>query len=90
MVKTPVPGHQWPEYARAVWDEFTRRSGRSERFQSPAEWWLLRGWLLDGIPLRVVLRAMEDTRKGALSLTYYGPSVRDEWERQRLAIGGTR
>lgn len=85
-----VPQESWPEYSTAVWQAFTERSGRSERLMGAGEWWVLRGWLRAGIPLRVVLRAFQDTGGRGQSLAYYGPSVREAYERWRLCVGGTR
>lgn len=83
-----VPEEYWKPYASEVWMEFTKRSGVPERIMSPAEWWALRGWLLAGVPLRVVLTAMKETKGRPLSLTYYRPSVQQEWERVSRALGG--
>lgn len=74
-----VPENLWPEYAHAVWQEFTARTGKPERLMGAGEWWVLQGWLKRGIPLRIVLRGMADTKRGASNLAYYGPSVEEAY-----------
>jgi hypothetical protein len=81
-----VPMDSWKEYADTVWREFTKRSGKPERLMACTEWDVLREWLYAGVPLRVVLTAMSETRGRPRSLTYYEPSVRDEYERWRQAM----
>lgn len=86
MNASHVPMESWKAYADAVWAEFTRRSGKPERLMSPNEWEVLREWLYGGIPLRVVLRGMQDTDKAGKTLTYYKPSVRTAYESWRMAM----
>lgn len=48
-----------PTFARAVWSEFVKLSGR-EREMSAAEWYVLSKWMDQSIPLPVILRAFEE------------------------------
>lgn len=71
------------EYGRAVWSAHQARR-RDERIMSPAEWDLIRRWMDQKIPLRVVLRGIADTARAGRSLLYYEPSVTaaiKSWER---------
>lgn len=46
-------------YAREAWRAFQgRRAGRNH--MSPAEWHVVAGWMDREVPLRVVLRGIED------------------------------
>ena len=76
----------WPKYADAVWREFTRRSGKPERLMSCLEWETMREWLDGGVPLRVVLRGIQDTGGRPNTLSYYRPSVRRAYEQWRQAV----
>jgi uncharacterized protein YdaU (DUF1376 family) len=82
------------EYKRAVLEAFRVKAGFSElRFVPPADFDQAGKWLDAGIPLRVVLRAIEETKrppKEVRLLAYFGSSVKVEWERQQLAMSGTR
>lgn len=82
------------EYKRAVLEAFRLKAGFSEtRFVPPADFTTVTGWLDEGIPLRVVLTAIEETKRPPQQLrllAYFGSSVRAEYERQQLAVSGTR
>ena len=78
---------QRTEYAEAVWEEFLLRSGQpATRSISPVEWYTLAGWMNAGIPLRVVLRGLEDTGRPGRALTYYRASVAQAAENWRKAL----
>lgn len=62
------------EYARAVWAEFVRKTG-STRQMSCAEWGVLAQWMDQDIPLRIVLRALDDTKGRGHTLVYYEKPV---------------
>ena len=54
---------------------------------SPVEFSLVSRWYVQGIPLRIVLRGMQDTKgRDAATLAYYGPSVAEAAERWRRAV----
>lgn len=73
-------------YAAAVWEHFTARTGRTERLMSAGEWWTLSRWMDLEIPLRVVLRGMDDSARRALNLAWYDGPVRDAYDRWRRAL----
>jgi len=82
-----VPEDQRPAYAEEVWTEFLRVSDqRVTRIMSPGEFVVLKGWMDSGVPLRIILRAMADTRGKGSSLGYYGPSVKAAIESWRQAV----
>jgi hypothetical protein len=86
-----VPQEHRAEYANVVWLAFLEKSGQPPtRLMSPAEFGVLRGWMDAGIPLRVVLRALADTKGTGRVLGYFAPSVSDAFEHWRLALSGTR
>lgn len=87
VLRTPSPSQDqapnealpvWGQYAREIEGEFFRVSRRPETqgFDS-VEVALARRWYEQRIPLRVVLRAMKDTKTAheARRLQYFGPSV---------------
>jgi hypothetical protein len=75
-------------YAAAVWAEFLRLSGEPEtRMASPGEWTQLKRWIDQGVPLRIVLRGMSDTKGKGARLNYYGPSVDEAVGKWRRALG---
>ena len=86
---TPVPESAWQNYATDVWAEFIVCANQSEvRMMSPLEWITLRGWLMSGIPLRIVLRGFRETKGRGATLTYYDPAVRAAFAQWRLALSG--
>ena len=62
------------DYSRTVWAEFVRKTG-STRQMSCAEWGVLAGWMDQDIPLRIVLRALDDTKGRGHTLVYYEKPV---------------
>lgn len=77
---------QKAEYASAVWEEFLKVSGqRGTRSITPLEYAALKRWMDAGIPLRVVLRGMADTKGKGRMLGYYNSSVQDAYEYHRQA-----
>lgn len=74
------------EYARAIWEAHVERRGSDFPLMTSAEFDLVRTWHRDGIPLRVVLRGLEDTKGRKSSLSYYGPSVAEAAAYWRRAL----
>ena len=62
------------DYSRAVWAEFRRKTG-TQRAMSCAEWGVLAGWMDQDIPLRIILRALQDTNGRGRTLVYYEKPV---------------
>lgn len=73
-------------YANVIWDEHCKRRGSGFPLMSSAEFSLIMGWFQGGIPLRIVLRGLEDTRKSASSLFYYRDPVQQAYSMWRKAI----
>lgn len=74
-------------YADDVWSKFLEVSGlRGTRLMSPGEYSTLSGWMDGGIPLRVVLRGLQDTRGKGKMLSYYHSSVQQAYESWRQAV----
>lgn len=77
-------------YADDVWSAFLAKTGeRVTRLMTPGEFETLKGWRDLGIPLRVVLRGIEDTRGRGRMLGYYNSSVLAAYESWRQALGAT-
>ena len=74
-------------FARAVWSEFQKLSGQ-ERCMSPAEFWVLSGWMDQGIPLPVILRAFGEFRGKPRKLEAMQTPVRKAYDYYRQAMGG--
>lgn len=74
------------EYARAVWKAFEDKRGGYERQMSPAEWHILATWMDANIPLRVVLRALEETGGNGRTLSYYFLPVEQAYRRWKEAV----
>ena len=82
-----IPEDQRQDYADAVWSEFLKVSEqRVTRMMSPGEFVVLKAWMDSGVPLRIILRAMADTRGKGSSLGYYGPSVKAAIESWSKAV----
>ena len=60
-------------YANAVWDAFCEVT-RRPRLMGPVEFSLVRFWMSEGVPLRLVLGAIRETKPG-WSLCYYEKPV---------------
>lgn len=87
--KPPDGNSVRPAFADAIWAEFLAKSEQPvTRLMSPREFAVLKGWQDAGIPLRIVLRGLEDTKGKGSSLAYYGPSVQVAYERWRQAVPG--
>lgn len=79
-------GNRAEGYVRAIWAEHCRRRGSELPEASAAEFDLMRSWREQGIPVRVVLRGLEDTKVQKPNLGYYGPSVAEAADRWRKAV----
>jgi len=73
------------DYARAVWDAFEKKRGHSQQM-SPAEWHVLATWMDLNIPLRVVLRALDDAGDKGRTLSYYFLPVEQAYRRWKEAV----
>ena len=76
-----------PTFAAAVWDEFCKLSGQ-ERCMSPAEWYVLSGWMDQQIPLPVILRAFGEFQGKPRKLEAMQTPVRKAAEYWFKAMGG--
>lgn len=89
-----VPQEQREEYARSVLEAFRVKVGHPETRDVPSQdWFTVKRWMDTGVPLRVVLRAIEETKRPPEQvrlLAYFDSSVQVEFERQQLAVSGTR
>lgn len=85
-----VPEEQRQDYAEEVQQAFFKKTGQAERVLAHTEYAVLDGWMKQGIPLRIVLTAIEETKGIGLRLPYYNSSVVTEYVRVRLALSGTR
>ena len=75
-------------YAHEVWTAFLEHSGQKPtRLMSPSEWDVMRSWLDAAVPLRIVLRAFEDTAGRGKTLAYYRGSVEEAMRNWRRAVG---
>jgi hypothetical protein len=79
------------DYAREIWKAWLeRRQDNGMGFQTPAEWFLITKWMDQEIPLRIVLRGIQDCA-GKIgprtSLLYVESSVNEAYRHWRLAIG---
>ena len=77
----PLTSDQCRQYAEAVW-----QVAGGGRIMSPAEWDLVRRWMVAEIPLAVVLRAIKETDSPSRSLLYYRQPVERAVERWRKAL----
>ena len=81
---------QRQSYARQVWQAFKEYAKPSARLTldlaTPAEWWLITTWLDRDIPLRVILRAFEDTKGQGTTLRYYRSSVEQAYKHWLEAV----
>ena len=85
------------EYFQSIEEHFVSRRG-DPLFLSNADWLLIRGWREAGLPLRVVLRGIDDAMDSHAhswsrgrkvgSLRYCGAEVEAAAERWRLALSG--
>ena len=77
-------------YARQVWQAFKAHGKPSHRItldlMSPSEWHLLLAWMDEAIPLRIVLRAFEDTKGQGTTLRYYRSSVEQAYKHWLEAV----
>ena len=85
-----TPEHR-TDYARIVWQAWLdRHQDNGMGFQTPAEWFLITKWMDAEIPLRIVLRGIQDVR-GKIGprtqLTYVASSVDEAFQRWHRAIG---
>lgn len=78
------------EYARIVWQEWcTRRGDEGLGLMSSAEWDLLAGWMDAEIPLRIVLRGIQDCAgkiTARTQLMYVSSSVEEAVAQWRKAV----
>ena len=82
----PVPAGV-EHYIREVWAEHCERRGDEFPLMSSAEFSLACGWWEQGVPLRIVLRAMKDTQKAGSSLFYYREQVQGAYRMWMKALG---
>ena len=76
------------QYGAAVWNAFLAKSGQPEtRPMDSAAWSLVRRWIEQGVHLRWVLTGIAETKGTGRRLSYYGPSVEQEAQRCRQALG---
>jgi hypothetical protein len=80
--------HQTREYAKAVWREFQGHAGVERPFDlmAPREFDLVREWIDSGVPLRIVLRGIQDCAGKGQTLSYYAPAVKDAITYWRKAV----
>lgn len=71
------------EYYDAVWEAYVARTGETTRIAGPADYAWLKRWYDEGVPLRVVLHGIRETRGTGKNLGYYWPSVEVEYGRVR-------
>lgn len=65
-------------YIRTVWEAVCERAGRDpERTCSSADFDLAYRWWGAGIPLRIVLRGIQDTAGKGTTVTYFRSSVEE-------------
>ena len=75
-------------YVEAIWAAFQERAATpTTRMMSPAEWALLSKWMDAKIPLRIVLRAIQDHRGQPRSLLALQASVEEEYRHWQRALG---
>ena len=74
-------------FARAVWDEFQKLSGQ-ERCMSPAEFWVLSGWMDSDVPLPVILRAFGEFKGTPRKLEAMQTPVWKAYDYWFKALGG--
>jgi hypothetical protein len=79
------------DYARIVWAEWLkRRKDDGMGFMTPAEWFLITQWMDAEVPLRIVLRGIQDCAGRGIGprtqLTYVSSSVDEAVRMWRKAI----
>jgi hypothetical protein len=81
------------EYARIVWQAWCDRRGQTERdiaFMTPAEWFQITRWMDAEVPLRIVLRGMQDCA-GKIGprtqIMYIASSVEEAHQHWARAVG---
>lgn len=81
------PTEQLEQYIRDIWQEHCERRENDFPLMSSAEFSLAMSWWEQQIPLRVVLRAFQDTVKSGSSLFYYRAQVQEAYRMWRKALG---
>lgn len=76
----------FPAYARAVWQLFCERRGSEFPLISPAEFDVMRRWREQGVAVRHVAQALEQTNAKGRRLDYYEKPVLAEARRAMRAL----
>jgi hypothetical protein len=77
------------KYAREVWAAWQQRIGGNGEAMSSAEWDTVTRWMDVGVPLRIVLRGIQDCGGQPTphhTLLYVQPAVNEAFERWRRAL----
>lgn len=77
------------EYLRAVWTNFQKKA-RTRREMSNAEFWIASKWLDRGLPLPVVLRAVQDFAGQPRRLEALAQGVEVAARHHFTAVGGLK
>lgn len=68
-------------YYAAIEDAFLQKARNGKLIVSPADWQVMRVWRKSNIPLRIILRAIDDTKlEGARTLRYLQEPVKTAYE----------
>jgi hypothetical protein len=76
-------------YARAVWEAWRKKRGPEGPSMSSAEFHLIARLMDADVPLRIVLRGIEDTAGRVMSrtpLSYAGPAIEEAVRRWRSVL----
>lgn len=74
------------DYIKELWLKFIARRGSVRPTMSSNEFNLIATWMDQGVPLRVVLQAMADSKGDPRTLLYFERPVEQEWTRVRRAM----
>lgn len=87
-LESPAEPDKVDQYVRAIWEVVCARSGRDpQRTCSSADFDLMYRWWGRRLPLRIVLRGIQDTKGNAPRVLYYRPSVEHAAEMWVKAVG---
>lgn len=76
--------HQRQEYTHAVWAAFCEQAGYPPTRQASSnDWYVLKRWLDDAVPLQVVERAIRESSGKGHTLAYYRKQVEEAHQRWR-------
>jgi hypothetical protein len=79
-----MTGEQRVEYARTFWQEFRVITGCEDDCMRCADWHILAGYMDRSVPLRILLRGIQDTGKRVPRLRYYERPIEaaiDRWQK---------